>query len=367
MARCNSCSAVLANADRFCPACGTPNTGGKLHPRFGPVPNEPPGPPKRPSAPPTDKPFCPRCWAEVRLLDPYCARCGMDLEGVREEAALAGYLGVWTTPGPTSTLGYQPQRGLTLALRAALAIVVLVGLTIAATAALSLARYDQLFSAFRLEPGTATRWEGVLQLTMGIAVVVSALLFLVWVIRSYRNLPALGVRSLRMTPRRATAVWFIPFVNLVLSKEVVDDLWRASDPQVPPLAPEWRLQTVPYRVHLWWVTLLTSGVLLVAAQWALPDFGAVDAAAARAGLVLAMLAHLAAAAAALLTLFVVAEIADRQERRVERIGVVRSARRPLRTPGAFSPHAPEAPVEPADEDRVRLHVNSGAEPVWGRY
>ena len=114
MARCNSCSAVLAASDRFCPACGTPNTEGKLHPRFGPVPDEPPGPPKRPSAPPTDKPFCPRCWAVVRLLDPYCARCGMDLEGVREEAALAGYLGVWTTPGPTSTRGYQPQRSLTL-------------------------------------------------------------------------------------------------------------------------------------------------------------------------------------------------------------------------------------------------------------
>ncbi len=105
--RCWRCRTVSV------PACGTPNTGGKLHPRFGPVPDEPPGPPKRPSAPPTDKPFCPRCWAEVRLLDPYCARCGMDLEGVREEAALAGYLGVWTTPGPTSTRGYQPQRSLT--------------------------------------------------------------------------------------------------------------------------------------------------------------------------------------------------------------------------------------------------------------
>jgi len=369
MARCNSCSAVLAVTDRFCPACGTPNTGGKLHPRFGPVPAEPPGPPKRPSAPPTDTPFCPRCWASVRLLEPYCGRCGMDLQGVRDEAALAGYLGVWTTPGPTSTRGYQPQRGLTLALRAALAIVVLMGLTIAATAALSLARYDQLFSPFRLEPGTATRWEGVLQLTMGIAVVLSGLLFLVWVIRSYRNLPALGVRSLRMSPRWATAVWFIPFVNLVLSKEVVDDLWRASDPQVPPLAPEWRLQTVPYRVHLWWVALLTSGVLLVAAQWALPEFEAVDAAAARAGLVLAMLAHLAAAAAALLTLFVVAEIADRQERRVERIGVVRSARRPLRTPGSFSAPAPVVPDESdrSDDERVLVRVNSDTRPVWGRY
>jgi hypothetical protein len=287
----------------------------------------------------------------------------MDLEGVREEAALAGYLGVWTTPGPTSTRGYQPQRSLTLALRVALAVVVLLGLAISAAAALSLARYDQIFSALRLEEETVTRWESLLQVTMGGAIVASAVLFLAWVIRSYRNLPALGVQPLRMSTAKATAVWFIPFVNLVLSKEVVDDLWRGSDPEVPPLSPAWRLQTVPYRVHLWWVTLLTSGVLLVAAQWALPELGAADAAAARAGLMLAMLAHLAAAAAALLTLFVVKEIADRQESRVERIGVVRGlAERPFRDRERDVVAAP-VPVE-ADE-RVLVHAPTNA--VWGRY
>ncbi len=109
--------------------------------------------------------------------------------------------------------------------------------------------------------------------------------------------------------------------------------------------PAWRLQTVPYRVHLWWVALLTSGVLLVAAQWALPELGTSDAAASRAGLVLAMLAHLAAAAAALLTLFVVKEIADRQESRVERIGVVRGAKRPARMPAVSRGRPPvEAPI-----------------------
>jgi hypothetical protein len=207
-----------------------------------------------------------------------------------------------------------------------------------------------------------TRWEAVLQLIMVAAVLISAVCFLVWVIRSYRNLPALGVQSLRMSTRRATVVWFIPFVNLVLSKEVVDDLWRASDPSVPPLSPAWRLQTVPYRVHLWWVALLTSGVLLVAAQWALPEFGTSDAASARAGLVLAMLAHLAAAAAALLTLFLVKEIADRQESRVERIGVVRGAKRPARLPTITEDRKPNARPE-----RVLVHANTGAKPVWGRY
>lgn len=362
MARCNSCSAVLAATDRFCPACGTPNAAGKLHPRFGPVPVEPAGPPKRPSAPPADKPFCPRCWAVVKLLDPYCGRCGMDLEGVREEAALAGYLGVWTTPGPTSTRGYQPLRSLTLALRASLAVVVLLSLAVACAAAMSLARYGEIFSAFRLEPGAVTRWESILQITMVTSIVASALFFLIWVIRSYRNLPALGVSSLRLSTRRATAVWFIPFVNLVLSKEVVDDLWRASDPEVPPLSPAWRLQTVPYRVHLWWVAMLTSGVLLVATQWALPDLGTADAVSSRAGLVLTLLAHVAAGASALLTLFVVKEIADRQQLRVERIGVVRGAKRPARV------DATDLRDDPApDADPPLVRTNTPAEPVWGRY
>jgi hypothetical protein len=148
---------------------------------------------------------------------------------------------------------------------------------------------------------------------------------------------------------------------MVLSKEVVDDLWRGSDPEVAPLSPAWRLQTVPYRVHLWWVTLLSSGVLLVAAQWALPELGTTDAAAARAGLVLAMLAHLAAAAAALLTLFVVQEVADRQELRVERIGVVRGlAKRPFRAKDRVDPRPPAPRAE-----RALVHVESGA--TWGRY
>jgi hypothetical protein len=285
----------------------------------------------------------------------------MDLEGVREEAALAGYLGVWTRPGPTTTRGYKAQRSITLALRVALAITVLIGLTISAAAALSLARYEQIFTGLRLDEATVTRWEGVLQFTMLGAIAVSAVLFLAWVIRAYRNLPALGVQPLRMSTGRATAVWFVPFINLVLSKEVVDDLWRGSDPEVPPLSPAWRLQTVPYRVHLWWVALLTSGVLLVAAQWALPELGAADAAAARAGLTLAMLAHLAAAAAALLTLFVVKEIADRQEARVERIGVVRGvAKRPYRQRRTDDSGAP-APRH----ERVLVHADTAA--TWGRY
>jgi hypothetical protein len=300
----------------------------------------------------------------VKLLDPYCARCGMDLEGVREEAALAGYLGVWTTPGPTSTRGYQPQRSLTLALRSALAIVVLLSLTVVCAAAMSLARYGEVFSAFRLEPGSVTNWEAILQITMVVAIAISAICFLLWVIRSYRNLPALGVRSLRLSTRWATAVWFIPFVNLVLSKEVVDDLWRASDPEVPPLSPTWRLQTVPYRVHLWWVALLTSGVLLVATQWALPDVGSADAVSSRAGLVLTVLAHLATGASALLSLFVVQEIADRQQLRVERIGVVRGAKRPTRLSSVAS--APALESDP-DAERVLVRSNTAAKPVWGRY
>jgi hypothetical protein len=90
----------------------------------------------------------------------------------------------------------------------------------------------------------------------------------------------------------------------------------------------------------------------------------VDAAAARAGLVLAMLAHLAAAAAALLTLFVVKEIADRQERRVERIGIVRGlASRPNRERIAVA-----AKQEPKERMPALVHGMRGdSTVVWGRY
>jgi hypothetical protein len=45
----------------------------------------------------------------------------------------------------------------------------------------------------------------------------------------------------------------VPFLNLVQPKQLMDDIWRASDPVVagqPNLA--WKQRTVSKLIHTWW-------------------------------------------------------------------------------------------------------------------
>jgi uncharacterized membrane protein YiaA len=63
-----------------------------------------------------------------------------------------------------------------------------------------------------------------------ILLVVTATLFLMWLFRCYVNLRELGVRNLRFTPGWAVGYWFIPIVNLFRSKQILDELWRATSP-----------------------------------------------------------------------------------------------------------------------------------------
>jgi hypothetical protein len=58
--------------------------------------------------------------------------------------------------------------------------------------------------------------------------IATAVAFLLWLHRAYRNLPALGATRLDTTPGWAVAYFFIPFVNLVKPFQVVREIWRES-------------------------------------------------------------------------------------------------------------------------------------------
>lgn len=71
------------------------------------------------------------------------------------------------------------------------------------------------------------QWIGILQTTL---LITTGVVFLVWIHRSYRNLPALGARELRFTPGWAMGGFFVPFLNVVRPPQVVREIWHASDP-----------------------------------------------------------------------------------------------------------------------------------------
>lgn len=99
-------------------------------------------------------------------------------------------------------------------------------------------------------------WSGILQDGAALLVLVP---FIVWLRRVYRNLGPLGTRSLRFKPGWAVGGWFVPFLNLARPKSIVNDVWRASDPQLPPemIEPPEGAR-VPSFVNWWWGTLLAS-------------------------------------------------------------------------------------------------------------
>lgn len=104
--------------------------------------------------------------------------------------------------------------------------------------------------------------QGAIGLTQLALLVVTAVVWLIWFRRAYRNLSPLGVESLRFKPGWAVGSWFVPILNTVRPKEITNDIWRASDPDLPAEQggpglgrPVWRL------IDLWWAAGLIGGVM----------------------------------------------------------------------------------------------------------
>lgn len=103
----------------------------------------------------------------------------------------------------------------------------------------------------------ATGWS------QGIVYLATAILFLMWFHRAYRNLVALGARGLRWTPGGAVVTFFVPLMNLVRPLLATMDLWRASDPN----AVDWRRASVSPLLVVWWVCWITSDLVESAPAW----------------------------------------------------------------------------------------------------
>lgn len=84
--------------------------------------------------------------------------------------------------------------------------------------------------------------------------------FLSWFVQSYRAAEALGANGLRFSSRWAIGAWFVPILNLFRPKQIANDIWRASSPELP-LARQraWESLNPPAVLMLWWLAFLVSG------------------------------------------------------------------------------------------------------------
>jgi hypothetical protein len=167
--------------------------------------------------------------------------------------------------------------------------------------------------------------------------VLCAVVFVAWTYRAYRNLRPLGARGQRFASGWAIGGWLVPVLALWRPKQVVNDIWRASDSELAAdAAPdEWRDRTPPPLLAWWWGLWLISLVADRLAAASGGDAGSVADVRTRAWLLL--VAQVVGAAAACLAAGAVEAITDRQRERARRVSAL-----PLAPPGqpGFGPERP---------------------------
>jgi Domain of unknown function (DUF4328) len=110
--------------------------------------------------------------------------------------------------------------------------------------------------------------QGLVAAADFILVTTTAVFFLLWFYRAYRNLTSLGASHLRWGYGWAIGGWFVPILSLWRPKQIANDIWRASAPRTTDeylgmsRAGD---DSVPKIYLVWWITWLVSSQVYLAA------------------------------------------------------------------------------------------------------
>jgi magnesium-transporting ATPase (P-type) len=115
--------------------------------------------------------------------------------------------------------------------------------------------------------------EAVMRIVQLAAFIASAVAFLIWLHRAYKNLKPLGVEP-RYSPAWVVGAFIIPIVNLFLPFQIVQEMWRASDPETIAVSGAKSVtafiedSSKSLLVVVWWgLWLLTIINLVIAYRW----------------------------------------------------------------------------------------------------
>lgn len=184
-----------------------------------------------------------------------CTNCSAPLP---PDANTCRACGMWTA-GPPKMVALKPVRSLANALRVLLGVSmaskVVVGVA-SGLAAASLSDYDST-APYELVPLTFAEWvEAIAGYASFLPYLGCAITFIVWLFRTRHNAEVLCAVRHRRARGWLIAGWIVPVVSLWFPKQVVDDIWRASDPRTP--ATRVTLRELPHAglVTAWWVSWL---------------------------------------------------------------------------------------------------------------
>ena len=173
------------------------------------------------------------------------------------------------------------------------------------------------------EADSADQRQGALAFVELIAFAITAVVFIIWFRRAYRNMAPLGVSWYRFKAGWAVGGWFVPFLNLVRPKQIANDIWRTSDPDLPPRIDGPGLgRPVSPLLNWWWGVFLISGWIARTTITA-PADDSLDAI--KTSTEMALPSSVFDAIAALLAAFVVLKITRRQHQRAASLSAAQAA------------------------------------------
>ena len=158
-------------------------------------------------------------------------------------------------------------------------------------------------------------WTSMAALAQFVAFLATAIAFIVWFRRAYRNTAGLGATGMRYKPGWSIGAWFVPILTLFRPKQITNDIWRASDPELPRRANGWQGNHVDGLIHWWWAIWIVATILgNVSAR---VYFGAETLSEQLGASSVAIVADVVFMVAAVLAILVVHAITIRQEEREE--------------------------------------------------
>jgi hypothetical protein len=93
-----------------------------------------------------------------------------------------------------------------------------------------------------------------------IALIATAVVFLIWENRVYKNLPALGVPRPDFSSGWVVGSWFVPFLNLVRPYQIVKYIQDKSDPETVSVGGGYYDAGGNFSLKAWWGFWLASNI-----------------------------------------------------------------------------------------------------------
>lgn len=189
---------------------------------------------------------CPSCGNALAPGVPACPTCGLRLSVPQ--------------PDPPLLPPLRPIRGLTIAVITLLGIWIVVELFVAAVDLVRISLLDRVLADPASVGLSALTVNDALYAAGGVigsvVYLATAIVFIVWLFRARDNAERANFTRHRRSKPWLILGWGVPIVSLWFPKQIIDDIWRASEPATPPGGAKLDIHPKPALVYPWWACWL---------------------------------------------------------------------------------------------------------------